>query len=79
MLLFDILKEMGFKSTLSCASGMNYITRDSECLYMMKRYIRPSRQEFVENFARLEEKNDKKARNNVVFCLLTVYKFRSKI
>lgn len=38
---FDILKEMGFKSTLSCESGMNYITRDSECLYMMKRYIRP--------------------------------------
>lgn len=38
---FDILKEMGFKATLSCASGTNYVTRDKECLYMMKRYIRP--------------------------------------
>ncbi len=37
---FDIIKEMGFKASLSCESGMNYITRDPECLYMMKRYLR---------------------------------------
>ncbi len=37
---FDIIKEMGFKASLSCESGMNHISRDPECLYMMKRYIR---------------------------------------
>ncbi len=37
---FDIIKEMGFKASLSCESGMNKVSRDSECLYMMKRYLR---------------------------------------
>lgn len=39
---FDILKEMGFKATISCNEGINIITRDSECLYLLKRYNRPS-------------------------------------
>lgn len=37
---FDIIREMGFKASLSCESGMNNVTRDPECLYMMKRYLR---------------------------------------
>lgn len=37
---FDIIKEMGFKATLACESGMNKISRDPECLYMLKRYLR---------------------------------------
>ncbi len=37
---FDIIKEMGFKASLSCESGMNHITKDPESLYMMKRYLR---------------------------------------
>lgn len=37
---FDIIKEMGFKASLSCESGMNHISRDPECLYMLKRYLR---------------------------------------
>ncbi|MBR5155482.1 MAG: polysaccharide deacetylase family protein [Clostridia bacterium] len=37
---FDIIKDMGFKASLSCESGMNTITRDPECLYMLKRYLR---------------------------------------
>lgn len=37
---FDIIKEMGFKASLSCESGMNHITRNSEDLYMLKRYLR---------------------------------------
>lgn len=37
---FDIIKEMGFKASLSCESGMNKVSRDNECLYMMKRYLR---------------------------------------
>ena len=36
----DILKEMGFKASLSCKSGMNYITKDPEGLYLLKRYNR---------------------------------------
>ncbi len=37
---FDIIKEMGFKASFSCESGMNTISRDPECLYMLKRYLR---------------------------------------
>lgn len=38
---FDILKEIGVKASLSCGEGMNYITRDTESLYMLKRFLRP--------------------------------------
>lgn len=38
----DILKDMGFKATLSCNEGINIITHDSDCLYLLKRYNRPS-------------------------------------
>lgn len=37
---FDIIKELGFKASLSCESGVNTITRDPDCLYMLKRTIR---------------------------------------
>lgn len=37
---FPIIKELGFRASLSCESGMNRITRDPECLYMLKRYLR---------------------------------------
>lgn len=49
---FDVLKDMGFKVTFSCSEGVNYITKDSECLYLLKRYNRPSGKssaEFFEN------------------------------
>ena len=36
----DIIKELGFKASLSVAAGMNYITKDPECLYLLKRYNR---------------------------------------
>lgn len=39
---FDILKVLGFKATLSCNEGINEITRGSDCLYLLKRYNRPS-------------------------------------
>ncbi len=36
-----LLKEMGFRATLSCASGINEIKKgDTECLYLLKRNIR---------------------------------------
>jgi hypothetical protein len=36
----EIIKELGFKATLGCQEGVNYINKSDECLYMMKRYNR---------------------------------------
>ncbi|HVI39425.1 MAG TPA: polysaccharide deacetylase family protein [Anaerovoracaceae bacterium] len=36
----DILKNMGFRATFSCREGINYITRDPDCLYRLKRVCR---------------------------------------
>lgn len=38
----DIVKEMGFKASLSCTSGINIITKNTNCLYLLKRNNRPS-------------------------------------
>ena len=37
---YDIIKSMGFKATLSCASGTNHLSRNPEDLYMLKRFLR---------------------------------------
>lgn len=37
----DYVKEMGFSASLSCNEGINTITKDPECLYLLKRYNRP--------------------------------------
>lgn len=37
---YDIIKGMGFRASFSCESGINRITRDPECLYMLKRCLR---------------------------------------
>lgn len=37
-----IIKSLGFKASLSCTSGINYITKDPECLYLLKRNNRIS-------------------------------------
>ena len=38
----DIIKELGFKASLSCSSGVNFITKDEKCLYLLKRNNRPA-------------------------------------
>ena len=38
----QIMKELGFKCTITCNSQMNYITKNPECLDLLGRYIRPS-------------------------------------
>lgn len=38
----EIIKKLGFKASLSCGEGINIITDDKECLYLLKRFIRPS-------------------------------------
>ncbi len=37
-----LIKELGFKASLSCTSGVNYITKNPECLYLLKRNNRVS-------------------------------------
>ena len=37
---FDIIKELGFKATLSCENKTNILTHNPECLYMLNRFIR---------------------------------------
>lgn len=39
---FDVIKELGFKASLSCEEGINIISNNPECLYMLKRYNRPN-------------------------------------
>mgnify|MGYP002710047223 CR=1 FL=1 len=38
----DIIKELGFKASLSCNEGINLIIKDPNCLYQLKRYNRPN-------------------------------------
>lgn len=38
----DIIKELGFKASLSCEEGINKITKNPNFLYLLKRYNRPS-------------------------------------
>lgn len=38
----EIVKELGFRCTFSCESGVNAVTREPECLWGMKRFLRPS-------------------------------------
>lgn len=52
---FDVLKDMGFKATLSCNEGVNVITRGEDCLYLLKRYNRPSGISSAELFAKFED------------------------
>ena len=36
----DIIKDIGFKASLSCTEGVNEISRDPDGLYLLKRCIR---------------------------------------
>lgn len=36
-----LIKEMGFKASLTCCQKLNDISRDPECLYKMGRFLRP--------------------------------------
>ncbi len=38
---FPVLEELGFQASLSCQEGMNRITHDPQCLFLLKRYNRP--------------------------------------
>ncbi len=38
----DILKELGFKATLTCEAKMNKLYQDPKCLYGLNRFLRPN-------------------------------------
>lgn len=37
----DTIRYMGFRASLSCSEGINRITRNHDCLYLLKRFNRP--------------------------------------
>lgn len=49
----QIIKEIGFKASLSCTSGVNNITQNPECLYLLKRNNRPNGIETQKFFKKL--------------------------
>jgi peptidoglycan/xylan/chitin deacetylase (PgdA/CDA1 family)/murein DD-endopeptidase MepM/ murein hydrolase activator NlpD len=54
----EVLKEIGFRSTFSCRDGINYITRDPDCLYRLRRVCRTpdeTSRDFFKVFAPPEE------------------------
>ena len=46
----EVLKGIGFRSTFSCREGINYITRETDCLYRLKRNCRTPEQSTREFF-----------------------------
>ena len=51
----EILKELGFKATLSCYSGINMLTGNKDELYDLKRYNRPYGIDRVKFFAQFNK------------------------
>jgi peptidoglycan/xylan/chitin deacetylase (PgdA/CDA1 family) len=56
----SIIKELGFKASLSCAERMNYISKDTNCLYRLGRYLRPPDKSSTDYFKKvLKSKKEK--------------------
>ena len=49
-----VLKKMGFLVTFSCFEGVNTLSHDSDCLYMLKRYNRDGRLTTAQQFSKLK-------------------------
>lgn len=49
----QILKQAGFRATLSCEEKVNRITRDPDCLYRLNRFLRPSGKSSDEFFLKI--------------------------
>jgi Predicted xylanase/chitin deacetylase len=47
----QIIRELGFRASLSCESGVSTVTRDPASLYMLKRYLRPAGKNSEQYFA----------------------------
>ncbi|MFV0517724.1 MAG: polysaccharide deacetylase family protein [Aminipila sp.] len=51
-----VVKEMGFKASLTCSEVPNYITKDPECLYKLGRYLRPPDKSSADYFKKILDK-----------------------
>ncbi len=51
---YKVLKKMGFLVSFSCTQGINKLTHDSDCLYMLKRYNRDGTISTWEFFSKLK-------------------------
>lgn len=49
-----VLKKMGFLVTFSCFEGVNTLSHDADCLYMLKRYNRDGRLSANQIFSKLK-------------------------
>ena len=49
-----VLKKMGFLVTFSCFEGVNTLSHDADCLYMLKRYNRDGRLSTAQMFSKLK-------------------------
>lgn len=50
----DVIKQLGFKATLSCTEGINKISNNPECLYGLKRFNRSNKYSTNSFFEKIE-------------------------
>lgn len=48
----DVIQRMGFQATLTCSEKMNYITRSSDCIFGLGRYLRSPKLSTEQFFAK---------------------------
>lgn len=53
----EIVKKLGFKASLSCTEGINFISKDPNCLYLLKRYNRTNNISTSTFFEKIIEKS----------------------
>jgi len=51
----EVVRKLGYKASFSCEEGINRITRDAECLYLLKRYNRPDQISTADFFQKIIE------------------------
>lgn len=51
----DIIKELGFKASISVEEKVNYITKDKDCLYLLRRFNRSGNRSTESFFKKVEK------------------------
>lgn len=51
----DIIKEIGFKASFAAEDGLNYVTKDKDCLYLLKRFNRSGKKSTEDFFKKIEK------------------------
>lgn len=50
---YDVINQLGFKASFSCEEGIAQISKNPECLYLLKRFIRPPYTESSDYFDKI--------------------------